>query len=117
MSPVMIEAAKTLNSSDNIEYHVADAHSFKDHLVEWKHTSFDKIISFFVFNWCPDPKKVLENIMHCLKPGGRVLLMFALQTRILSLKCSYGETVDSWLRRHEKWGPYVKVNYLLVKGH
>nr|XP_054770991.1 uncharacterized protein LOC129278886 [Lytechinus pictus] len=108
-SPVMIDGAKTLNAANNIDYHVADAHSFDDHLGEWKHCKFDKIVSFALFNWCNDPKKILENIKSCLKPNGRVLLQFALQSRAFSLKCSYGETADSWLRRHDKWGPFVKV--------
>nr|XP_054771260.1 malonyl-[acyl-carrier protein] O-methyltransferase-like isoform X1 [Lytechinus pictus] len=111
-SPVMVETAKTLNAADNIDYHVADAHSFDDHLDEWNHTSFDKIVSLFVFNWCHDPRRVLRNVKSCLKPGGRALLVFVLQTRILSLKCSYGETADSWIRCHKKWGPYMKVDYV-----
>ncbi|XP_071486951.1 uncharacterized protein [Diadema antillarum] len=104
--PEMIELARKNSSASNIDFVVGDAHTFGSSFPGWA-GRFDKITSLFVLQWCRNQKLVLENIIQCLKPGGALLLGVNLQSQLFSNRCSYGETCDSWLRSHPKWGPYL----------
>ncbi|XP_071493230.1 uncharacterized protein [Diadema antillarum] len=103
LSPGMISVANQKHAATNVDFVVADAHSFGQ---GWEE-NFDKIICLSVLHWCEDQKRVLQNIFRCLKPGGRFLLHFGLQSQLASKRCKYGETADTWLRAHPKWGPYL----------
>ncbi|XP_071493210.1 uncharacterized protein [Diadema antillarum] len=103
LSPGMISVANQKHAAPNVDFVVADAHSFGQ---GWEE-KFDKIICLCVLHWCGDQKRVLQNVFRCLKPGGQFLLCFALQSQLVSKKCKYGETADAWLRSHPKWGPYL----------
>ncbi|XP_072169557.1 uncharacterized protein [Diadema setosum] len=104
LSPGMISVANQKHAAPNVDFVVADAHSFGQ---GWEE-KFDKIICLCVLHWCKDQQRVLQNVFRCLKPGGRFLLWFNLQCQLLSKKCKYGETANTWLRAHPKWGPYLK---------
>ncbi|XP_071500858.1 uncharacterized protein [Diadema antillarum] len=103
LSPGMISVANQKHAAPNVDFVVADAHSFGQ---GWEE-KFDKIICLCVLHWCKDQQRVLQNVFRCLKPGGRFLLWFNLQSQIASKSCKYGETGDTWLRAHPKWGPYL----------
>ncbi|XP_072169558.1 uncharacterized protein [Diadema setosum] len=103
LSPGMISVANQKHAAPNVDFVVADAHSFGQGCEE----KFDKIICLCVLHWCRDQKRVLQNIFRCLKPGGRFLLWFPLQSQLVSKRCKYGETGDTWLRAHQKLGPYL----------
>ncbi|XP_071493198.1 uncharacterized protein [Diadema antillarum] len=105
LSPGMISVANRKHAAPNVDFVVADAHYFGQGCEE----KFDKIICLCVLHWCRDQKRVLQNIFRCLKPGGRFLLWFPLQSQLVSKRCKYGETGDTWLRAHQKWGPYLTV--------
>ncbi|XP_072169560.1 juvenile hormone acid O-methyltransferase-like [Diadema setosum] len=102
-SPGMISVANQKYAASNVDFVVADAHSFGQ---GWEE-KLDKIICLCVLHWCGDQKRVLQNVFRCLKPGGHFLLRFNLQSQLLSKRCKYGETGDTWLRAHPKWGPYL----------
>ncbi|XP_071493187.1 uncharacterized protein [Diadema antillarum] len=102
LSPGMISVANQKHTVPNVDFVIADAHSFGQ---GWEE-KFDKIISLCMLHWCGDQRKVLQNIFRCLKPGGRFLLWCDLQS-LLGKRCKYGETADTWLRGHPKWGPYL----------
>ncbi|XP_072169561.1 uncharacterized protein [Diadema setosum] len=80
LSPGMISVAIQKHAAPNVDFVVADAHSFGQ---GWEE-KFDKIISLCVLHWCEDQQKVLQNIFRCLKPGGRFLLWFALQSQLVN---------------------------------
>ncbi|KAI8982191.1 S-adenosyl-L-methionine-dependent methyltransferase [Mycotypha africana] len=80
----MVTKAKQSSNAENISYHVVDAFdldkwfddvSNRDHSMNSQ--KFDAVFSSAVMHWLKkDPEKVLLNIKHVLKQGGRFVAEF-----------------------------------------
>nr|XP_054752722.1 juvenile hormone acid O-methyltransferase-like [Lytechinus pictus] len=103
----MIEFARTENSGPNIQFFQEDAQTFGSHLNNWRE-KFNKILSMCSLHWCSDKENVLKNVYQCLKPGGMFVLNFVTHAELFSEWSSYGETWDSWIRKHPKWCQYLQ---------
>ncbi|NJE02438.1 class I SAM-dependent methyltransferase [Thermococcus sp. JdF3] len=70
--PEMVEVAKERAEEIglNARFYVMDAEK-----LEFPDSSFDTVVSAFVFCTVPDPERAMAEIHRVLKPGGRVILL------------------------------------------
>ncbi|CAM1330079.1 Uncharacterised protein g10201 [Pycnogonum litorale] len=96
-NPAMINFAKETNKSERIEYFHADISSRYQFLSKWKE-SVDLIVGVNLFNWITETKTVLDNFKWLLKPNGKVLLFYVLDSPVITAN----ETVTS-LKKYRKF--------------
>lgn len=68
-SPEMIEAARRLDSTQSIDFRVADAEA-----LPFGDRSFDAVVSTFGVMFCSDPAQAAAELARVCRPGGRLAL-------------------------------------------
>jgi trans-aconitate 2-methyltransferase len=67
-SKSMIAFAANTYANDHLLFELMDAHE-----IDFS-SQFNMVVSFTVFHWLKEPKKVLHRVYRSLKPKGRILL-------------------------------------------
>ncbi|CAN8021583.1 unnamed protein product [Ixodes persulcatus] len=97
----MLEFAKTHYGHPKIIYDVLDivADDMSDFLE--RYGRFDRVYSFFCFNWVKDQEKAFKNIAELMKPGADCLLWFYAASPHIRFRQKLVEM--------ERWKKYAKV--------
>lgn len=100
LSPSMIKMAKESYAHvSNLSFEIADATNFSFN------QKFAYVVCFFVLHWIDDQLAVLKNIKNALKPGGKTIIIMAMDQKDSPVSLAFAN-----LEHEGTWETAIKNN-------
>lgn len=90
ISEKMLSDAKALFKANNIDNEVRFIHSSAQDIRQHVKQQYDVVLFHAVLEWLAEPEQTLRKVMHFIKPGGYLSLMFYSKTGLIYQNLTHG---------------------------
>lgn len=90
LSSKMLKDAKTLFTEQGLESGVNFFHTSVQNLSEHIDSQYDVVLFHAVLEWLAEPEQTLKQLLHFIKPGGYLSLMFYSRTGLIYQNLTHG---------------------------